>query len=76
MVVQQKKIGDLRICVDLHYLNTTCVYDPFLILFTDKVLDNMGGHKAYSFIDGFLGYHQVRIVEEDLAKTTFSKDQG
>jgi hypothetical protein len=71
MVVQPKKTGDLRICVDLHNLNATCVHDPFPTPFTNEVLENMGGHEAYSFTDGFSGYHQVRIVEEDQAKTTF-----
>jgi len=57
MVVQPKKMGDLRICVHLHKLNATCVHDPFPTPFIDEVLENMGGCEAYSFIDGFLGYH-------------------
>ena len=30
----------------------------------------------YSFIDGFSGYHQVRIVQEDHHKTTFVIEWG
>jgi len=57
MVVQEKKQKDeIRICVDLKKLNDTCVGDPFLTLFTDEVLDNVGGQEAYSFTDGFC-YH-------------------
>nr|QHR88259.1 hypothetical protein Q903MT_gene2272 [Picea sitchensis] len=42
---------------------------PFpLLSFTDEVLDNVGGREAYSFTDGFSGYHQVRIAEEDRKK--------
>jgi hypothetical protein len=48
------------------------VYDPFPTPFTDEVLENVGGQEAYSFTYGFSGYHQVRIVEEDQAKTTFA----
>jgi hypothetical protein len=44
MVVQDKKIGDIRICVDLRKLNDACLHDPFHTLFTDKVLDNVGRH--------------------------------
>jgi hypothetical protein len=34
------------------------------------------GKEAYSFSDGFLGYHQVRITEEDKRKTTFITEWG
>jgi hypothetical protein len=43
MVVQDKKIGEIKICVDLRKLNDTCLHDPFPTPFTDKVLDNVGG---------------------------------
>jgi len=62
------KMGDLTICVDLRSLNATCVHDPFLTPFTDEVLENTGGHEAYSFTYGFFIYRHVRIVEEDNAK--------
>jgi len=51
--------------VDLRKLNDACVTDPFPTHFTDKVLDNVGGQEAYSFTDGFSGYHQIRITKED-----------
>jgi hypothetical protein len=40
------------------------------------VLENVGGREAYSFTDGFSGYHQVWIIEEDQAKTTFAMNGG
>ena len=44
MVVQEKKQkGEIRICIDLWKLNDACVQDPFPMLFTDEVLDNVGG---------------------------------
>jgi hypothetical protein len=36
----------------------------------------VGGHEAYSFIDGFSRYHQLRILEQDQAKTTFVTQWG
>ena len=42
------------------------MHDPFPTPFTDEVLDNVGGHEVYSFTDGFSGYHQINIQEEDL----------
>ena len=75
MVMQEKKTkGEIRICVDLHKLNDASLHDPFLTPFTDEVLDNVGGHEIYSFIDGFSGYHQIRIHPEDRHKTTFATE--
>jgi hypothetical protein len=54
----------------------TCVHDPFPTPFTDEVLENVGGCEAYSFIDGFSGYHQVWITEEDQDKTMFVTEWG
>jgi hypothetical protein len=36
----------------------------------------VGGHEAYSFTDGFLGYHQIKIAQEDRHKTTFTTEWG
>jgi hypothetical protein len=73
MVVQDKKAkGEIKIYVDLRKLNDASLHDPFPTPFTDEVLDNVGGHEVYSFTNGFLGYHQIRIHEEDSHKTTFS----
>jgi hypothetical protein len=76
MVVQDKKTGDIRICVDLRKMNDAYMHDPFPTPFTDKVLDNVGGQEVYSFIDGFSGYHQIRISKEDRHKTTFVTEWG
>jgi hypothetical protein len=77
IVVQDKKQGrGIRICVDLRKLNDAFLHDPFPTPFTDKVLDNVGGHEAYSFTDGFLGYHQIKIAHEDRHKTTFVMQWG
>jgi hypothetical protein len=72
MVVQEKKQGGIWISVYLRKLNDACLHDPFPTPFTDEVLENVGGHEAYSFTDGFLGYHQIKIALEDRYKTTFS----
>jgi hypothetical protein len=70
MVVQEKNQGGIRICVDLRKLNDAYLHDPFPTPFIDEVLENVGGQEAYSFTDGFLGNHQIKIVPEDRYKTT------
>ena len=53
-------------------LNDAYVHDPF----PTQVLDNVGGQEVYSFTDGFLGYHHIRIHREDRHKTTFATEWG
>jgi hypothetical protein len=43
MVMQEKKQGGIRICVDLRKPNDSCLRDPFTTPFTDEVLENVGG---------------------------------
>jgi hypothetical protein len=71
MVVQDNKTWGIRICVDLIKLNDACLHDPFSTPFTDEVLYNVGGKDAYSFIDGFSGYHQIKIAPQERHKITF-----
>jgi hypothetical protein len=69
IVIQSKKdIEDIRVCVDYKILNSACVHDPFPTPFTDEDLEQVEGKEAYSFTDGFSGYHQVRISKEDKEK--------
>jgi hypothetical protein len=76
MVVQEKKQGRIRICVDLRKLNDAFLHNPFPTPFTDEVLENVGGQEVYSFTDGFSGHHQIKIASEDRYKTMFSMEWG
>jgi hypothetical protein len=76
MVVQENKQRGIRICVYLRKLNDSFLHDPFPTPFTDEVLENVGGQEAYSFIDGFSGYHQIKISPEDMYKNNFSMEWG
>ena len=77
MVVHDKKQGrGIRICVDLRKLNDACLHDPFPTRFMDEVLENIGGHEAYSLTDEFSGYHPIKIAQEDRHKTTFAIEWG
>jgi len=76
MVQEKKQKGEIRICIDFWKLNDVCVHDPFPTLFTDEVLDNIGGQEAYSFTNGFSRYHKIEIILEDRRKTTFMMEWG
>jgi hypothetical protein len=76
MVVQDKKSGEIKICVDLRKLNDACLHDSFPTPFTYEVVDNVVGHEVYSFTDGFSGYHHIIIAKEDRHKSTFAIEWG
>jgi len=76
MVVQDMKTIKIIICVDLIKLNDVYIKGPFPTLFTNEVLDSVGGQVAYSFMDVFAGYHQIKIAKEDMHKTKFSTEGG
>jgi hypothetical protein len=57
-------------------LNDAYLHDPIPTPFIDEDLENVGGLEAYSFIDGFLGYHQIKTTTKDQHKTTFATEWG
>ncbi|KAH9319141.1 hypothetical protein KI387_020910, partial [Taxus chinensis] len=76
MVINIKKDGKIRICVDYRELNAVCIINLFPTPFTEEILEGVAGREVYSFTDGFSGYHQVRIAKEDQDKTTFATKWG
>lgn len=71
IVISLKEANQIRICVDFRCLNAVTIKDPFPIPFTNSILEEVAGHEMYSFMDGFSGYNQISIAEEDKLKTTF-----
>ena len=71
IVIVPKKNGKLRVCVNLKKLNAATIRDHYPLPLTDHVLERVAGKQAYSFLDGFSGYNQVSIKQEDQHKTDF-----
>jgi hypothetical protein len=75
-VVVLKKNGKLKICVDFKKLNKATKKDSYLLPFFHEVLNIVARYEAYSFLDGYVRYHQISITLEDRYKTTFVINQG
>lgn len=72
----KKKDGSLRLCTDFRLLNEETIKDRFPLPRIDEILDTVSGAKVFSKLDLLSGYFQVRIKEEDIAKTAFSTSSG
>jgi hypothetical protein len=76
LVILPKKNGKSHICVDYWKLNSPTKKDPFPLPFLDSILDTVVGHEMSSFMNGYNGYNQVKMVEEDKEKTSFISEWG
>ena len=63
--------GKIQICIYFRDLNATCPKDEFPLLITDVMIDNTCGFERMSFMDGFLGYNQIKMYPEDKNYTSF-----
>ncbi len=66
-----KKDSRIRVCVDYKDLNQASTNDNFPLPHIDVLVDNTTYHTMFSFMDGFSGYNQIRMAEEDRSKTIF-----
>ena len=48
----------------------------FLLPFITLLLEEVGGHARYTFINRYAGYNQIFIVLQDIHKTAFTTPWG
>ena len=67
-----KQDGTVRMCVYFRDMNKACLKDDFPLPHIDVLVDNTTGSALMSFMDGLLGYNQIKIAPRDMTKTTFT----
>ncbi|GJV35043.1 putative reverse transcriptase domain-containing protein [Tanacetum coccineum] len=68
---RQKKDGSFQICIDYQELNKLTVKNRYQLPRIDGLFDQLQGSSVYSKIDLRVGYHQLRVREEDIPKAAF-----
>ena len=76
LVVVRKKNGAIRLCVDFKNLNVACERDLYPLPKMETVLQKVTGSGMMSMLDGFSGYNQVMVKNEDQHKNTFTTPWG
>nr|XP_009612395.1 uncharacterized protein LOC104105716 [Nicotiana tomentosiformis] len=76
IVLVPKKDGKIRICVDYRDLNKASPKDDFPLPYIHILIYNCANHELQSFVDCFVGYHQILMHEEDAEKIAFTTPWG
>jgi hypothetical protein len=71
MIFVQKKDGTQRLCMQYRALNEVTIKNKYPLPRIDDLFDQLYGACVFSKIDLRLGYHQLKVRECDIPKTTF-----
>ena len=72
----KKKDGSRRLCIDYRELNKVTVKNMCPLPRIDDIFDQLEGACIFSKLDLRSGYHQVKVREADIHKTTFRMKYG
>ena len=76
MLFVKKKDCTLWLCVDYRQLNKMAMKNKYPLPKIDDLFDQLKGASVFSKIDLRYGYHQLRIKDTNVHKTTFKMRYG
>ena len=76
LLLVEKKDKTLRMVVDYRSFNEVTIKNKYPLPMINDLFDQLQGAKVFSKIDLRSGYHQLKIRELDIPKTTFTTRYG
>ena len=76
LVPVRNKSREIRLCVDFRNLNRASDKDNYTVPPMEQILQMVLGSELFSLLDGFSGYNQVLVAEEDRLKASFRTRWG
>ena len=71
-----KKDRKVQMCVDYRDLNRASPKDNIPLPHINTLANNTTTNVVFSYMDGFSGYNQIKMADEDKLKTAFVTHQG
>jgi len=66
VLLVKKKDGSMRLCIDYRQLNKVTIKNRYPLPRIDDLMDQLVGARVFSKIDLRLGYHQIKVKDEDM----------
>lgn len=76
LVPIRKRNGEIRLCVYFRNLNQVSLKDNYPLPPMEQILQIVVGACCFSMFNGFLGFNQIQVKDEDQYKTTFTTKWG
>jgi hypothetical protein len=75
-VIVRMKTSEIRICVDFKNLSEASLKENYPLPNMEYLLQRVIGAEMMSMLDGFSGYNQVLVKDDDQLKTAFTTPWG
>ena len=75
-VPMHKKISEIQLCIDLRNLNKVSLKDKYLLPKMDHILQRVVGAFCMSLLNGYSGYNQILVHEDEKDKNNIHHSMG